>query len=207
MQCAGWCDLVERHGSMPLSRILAPAIRLAEEGFPVAPLTSFFWRRAADRGALARGRDLTLDGRGPEAGQLFHNLGLARTFRAVAEGGREAFYRGEIARKIVAAVQQHGGVMTEEDLAAHTSTWDTPIGATYRDTRIWECPPNGQGLTALIALNILEGFSLAALDPLSPERLHLIIEALRLAFADTRWYVADPAFNPAPLDGLLSKSC
>ncbi len=205
--CAGWCDLIERHGSMPMAKILAPAIRLAEEGFPVAPLTSYFWNRGANRqlNLDGRGRALTIDGRGPKAGELFRNAGLGRTFRIVAEGGKEAFYRGEIGRKIVGAVQKYGGVMTEDDLAAHTSTWDAPISTTYRGLRVWECPPNGQGLTALIALNILEGFDLALLDPLSPERLHLIIEALRLAFADARWYVADPAFNPAPLDGLLSK--
>ncbi|MEK7784011.1 MAG: gamma-glutamyltransferase family protein, partial [Chloroflexota bacterium] len=199
---AGWCDLIERHGSMPLATILAPAIRLAEEGFPVAPLTSYFWSRSASR----IDRSLTIDRRGPKAGELFRNPGLGRTFRAVAEGGKDAFYRGEVARKIAATVQKHGGVMTTDDLAAHTSTWDEPISATYRGLRAWECPPNGQGLTALIALNILEGFDIANLDPLSPERLHLIIEALRIAFADTRWYVADPAFNPAPLDGLLSKA-
>jgi gamma-glutamyltranspeptidase/glutathione hydrolase len=203
--CAGWCDLVERHGTMPMSQALAPAIRLAEEGFPVAPLTSYFWGRGAQRQLKDRGRELTIDGRGPKAGELFRNAGLGRTFRMVAEGGKDAFYRGEIGRKIVGVVQKYGGVMTEDDLAAHTSTWDAPISTTYRGQRVWECPPNGQGLTALIALNILEGFDLASLDPLSPERLHLIIESLRLAFADTRWYVADPAFNPAPLDGLLSK--
>jgi len=200
--CAGWCDFVERHGSMPMSEILAPAIRLAEEGFPVAPLTSYFWSRGAARGL---GRELTIEGRGPQAGEIFRNPGLARTFRAVAEGGKEVFYRGEIAQKIVAALQARGGVMTLNDLAAHTSTWDEPISTSYRDVRVWECPPNGQGLAALIALNILEGFDLATLDPASPRRLHLIIEALRLAFADTRWYAADPAFNPAPLAGLLSK--
>jgi len=203
--CAGWCDLVERHGTMPMSQALAPAIRLAEEGFPVAPLTSYFWERGAQRQLKDRGRELTIDGRGPKAGELFRNAGLGRTFRMVAEGGKDAFYRGEIGRKIVGVVQKYGGVMTEDDLAAHTSTWDAPISTTYRGQRVWECPPNGQGLTALIALNILEGFDLASLDPLSPERLHLILESLRLAFADTRWYVADPAFNPAPLDGLLSK--
>ncbi len=198
---AGWCDLIERHGSMPLATILAPAIRLAEEGFPVAPLTSYFW----SRGAARVGSELKIDGRGPRAGEIFRNPGLARTFRIVAEGGKEAFYRGEIAKKIAATIQEHGGMMTTDDLATHTSTWDAPISTTYRDLRVWECPPNGQGLAALIALNILEGFDLAPLDPLSPERLHIIVESLRLAFADTRWYVADPAFNPAPLEGLLSK--
>jgi gamma-glutamyltranspeptidase/glutathione hydrolase len=200
--CAGWCDFVERHGSMPMAEILAPAIRLAEEGFPVAPLTSFFWSRGVARGL---GRELTIEGRGPRAGEVFRNPGLARTFRLVAEGGKEAFYRGEIARKIVKTLQAQGGVMTLGDLAAHTSTWDEPISTAYHRVQVWECPPNGQGLAALIALNILEGLGLASLDPLSPRRLHLIIEALRLAFADTRWYVADPAFNPAPLAGLLSK--
>ncbi len=204
--CAGWCDLVERHGSMPLSKILAPAIRLAEAGFPVAPLTSYFWQRGAQGQLAERGRELTIAGRGPQAGELFRNPGLADTFRAVAAGGKEAFYRGEIAKRIVAALQKYGGVMIEADLAAHTSTWETPLSATYRGLRVWECPPNGQGLTALIALNLLEGFDLAALDPLSPERLHLIIESLRLAFADASWYVADPAFNPAPLASLLSKT-
>lgn len=205
--CAGWVDLIERHGTMPLADILAPAIGLAQRGFPVAPLTSHFWRRGAERQLTLGGRGLalTLDGRGPKAGELFRNEGLARTFRAIAEGGKEAFYTGEIAKKIVAAVEQFGGVLSPDDLASHTSTWDTPIRATYRGHTVWECPPNGQGLAALVALNILEGYDVTAHEPLGAERLHLMIESLRLAFADTRWYVADPAFNPAPLDGLLSK--
>jgi len=203
--CAGWCDLIERHGTLPLADILAPAIRLAEDGFPVAPVTSYFWRHGAERQLRGRGEELTLDGRGPEAGESFRNPGLARTLRLVAEGGADAFYRGDIAERITKTVQHFGGVMTSDDLAAHASTWEAPIHAEYRGLRVWECPPNGQGLAALIALNILEGFDLAALPPLSAERLHLVIEALRLAFADTGWYVADPAFNPAPLDALLSK--
>jgi gamma-glutamyltranspeptidase/glutathione hydrolase len=205
--CAGWFDLIERHGSLPMPAILAPAIRLAEEGFPVAPLTSHFWRRGAERQLKLdnRGPDLLIEGRGPHAGERFRNPNLARTFRTIAEGGKAAYYEGEIAQKIAAAVQKFGGVMTPQDLAAHKSTWEEPLSTTYRGLRVWECPPNGQGLTALMALNILEGFDLAALDPLSPERLHLVIESLRLAFTDTNWYVADPAFNPAPLAGLLSK--
>ena len=102
-------------------------------------------------------------------------------------------------------VQRAGGCLTVEDLASHHSTWDEPISTTYRGLRIWECPPNGQGLAALLALNMLEGFDLASLDPLSPERLHLEIEAMRLAFADTRWYVADPQFTNLPIYQLLSK--
>lgn len=206
--CAGWCDLVARHGRLPLPRILAPAIRLAEEGFPVAPITAFFWQRGAERqlAAAPGGRALTLDGRGPRPGEIFRNPGLARTLRAVAEGGKDAFYRGAIAEAIAAVVRAAGGCMTVEDLAGHTSTWDEPISTTYRGLRVWECPPNGQGLAALLALNILEGFDLAGLDPLGPERLHLEIEAMRLAFADTRWYVADPQFTNVPIYQLLSKA-
>jgi gamma-glutamyltranspeptidase/glutathione hydrolase len=205
--CAGWCDFLERFGKLSLAEVLMPAIRLAEEGFPVAPLTAYFWERAA-QGQLSQslnGCEMTINGRGPRAGEIFRNPGLARTLRAVAEGGKAAFYQGEIAEAIARTIQAAGGCMQVDDLAAHTSTWETPLQTTYRHLRIWECPPNGQGLTALIALNILEGFDLANLEPLGVERLHLEIEALRLAFADTRWFVADPATNPAPLAGLLSK--
>ncbi len=206
--CAGWCDLIERHGSLPLPRILAPAIRLAEEGFPVAPITAYFWQRGAER-QLAQapgGRALTIDGRGPRPGEIFRNPGLARTLRIVADGGKDAFYRGPIAEAIAAVLRAAGGCMTVEDLAGHTSTWDEPISTTYRGLRVWECPPNGQGLAALLALNVLEGFDLAGLDPVSPERLHLEIEAMRVAFADARWYVADPEFAHLPLHQLLCKT-
>jgi len=205
--CAGWCDLNARHGTLPMRDLLAPAIRLAGEGFPVAPTTAYFWQRGVERqlkNALG-GQALTIDGRGPNAGEAFRNPGLARTFRAVAEGGKDAYYRGEIAQSIARAVQQAGGVMTTDDLAAHESTWDEPISTTYRGVRVWECPPNGQGLAALIALNVLEGFDLAKDAPMSARRWHLMIEALRIAFADTSWYVADPQFADIPLAGLLSK--
>jgi len=205
--CSGWCDLVARHGRLIMSEVLAPAIRLAEEGFPVAPTTAYFWKRGAER-QLARvlnGRELTIEGRGPRAGEIFRNPGLARTFRKVAEGSKAAFYQGEIAEAIVEVIQKAGGCMSLDDLAKHQATWDEPISTTYRGYRVWECPPNGQGLTALIGLNILEGFNLAGLDSLSVERLHLQIEALRLAFADTRWYVADPQFSQLPVSELLSK--
>ncbi len=204
--CAGWCDLLDRYGRLPISQVLAPAIRLAEEGFPVAPITAYFWGRSAKRLSESRGGiEMTLDGRAPRAGEIFHNHGLARTLRRIVEGGKAAFYQGEIAEAIAHVVQQAGGCLTVDDLAAHASTWDQPISTTYRGLRVWECPPNGQGLAALLALNLLEGFDIACLPPLSTQRLHLMIEAMRLAFADTRWYVADPAFNPAPLEWLLSK--
>jgi gamma-glutamyltranspeptidase/glutathione hydrolase len=206
--CAGWCDLIERHGSLALAEILAPAVRLAEEGFPVAPLTSHFWQAGAERQlkTALNGLELTLDGRGPRPGETFRNPGLARTLQKIAAGGKKAYYEGEIAEAIASVLQKAGGCLTVDDLAAHTSTWETPLSVTYGDFRVHECPPNGQGLTALLALNLLEGFDLAALDPLSPERLHLEIEALRLAFADARWHVSDPQFTHIPLDQLLSKA-
>ncbi len=205
--CAGWCDLIERHGSLSMADILAPAIRLADEGFPVAPLTSYFWARGVDRQlkSAPNGHELTIDGRAPKAGEIFHNPGLARTFKTIAEGGKSVFYQGEIADAIINVIRESGGCMKLDDLAAHTSTWEEPISVTYRGLRVYECPPNGQGITALIALNILEGFDLSSLESLSVEKLHLMIEALRLAFADARWYVSDPAFNNIPLAQLLSK--
>ncbi len=204
--CAGWCDLLAHHGRLPISQVLAPAIRLAEEGFPVSPIIAYYWDRSAKRLTNAPGGiEMTIDGRAPRAGEIFHNPGLARTLRRIVDGGKTAFYQGEIAEAIANVVQQAGGCLSVEDLAAHTSTWEQPISTTYRNLRVWECPPNGQGLATLLALNLLEGFDIASMPPLSTQRLHLMIETMRLAFADTCWYVADPDFNPAPLEWLLSK--
>ncbi len=205
--CAGWCDLIARHGTLPMRDLLAPAIRLAEEGFPVTPTTAYFWARGAARQLkhAIGGSALTIDGRAPNPGEIFRNPGLARTFRVVAEGGKDAYYKGEIAQSIARVVEAAGGVLSTADLAAHESTWDEPISTTYRGVRVWECPPNGQGLAALMALNVLEGFDLAHYEPASPARWHLLIEALRVAFADTSWYIADPRFSHVPLDVLLSK--
>jgi gamma-glutamyltranspeptidase/glutathione hydrolase len=204
--CAGWCDLVERHGSMKMADVLAPAIRLAEEGFEVGATTAHFWARGLERqrGAANFG-ELSIDGRAPAAGERFRNPGLARTMRAIAAGGKDAYYKGEIAAAIVRVLTESGGVMSGTDLASHESTWDQPISTTYRGTTVWECPPNGQGITALLALNILEGFELEGQDPLGTDRFHLLVEAMRLAFADTRWYVADPRLTDVPVAALLSK--
>src|SRR5581483_3082631 len=125
--CAGWCDLIEKHGTKTMAEILAPAIKLAEEGFPVAPITSYFWGRGAQRqlASALNGRELTVDGRGPNAGEIFKNPGLARTFQKIAEGGKKSFYEGEIAEAIAAVLKQAGGCLTTDDLAAHVSTWET----------------------------------------------------------------------------------
>jgi gamma-glutamyltranspeptidase/glutathione hydrolase len=204
---AGWCDLVERFGRLSLGRVLAPAIRLAQEGFPVTPITAYFWQRGAEKQLKTApgGQELTIAGRAPRPGEIFRNPGLARTLMQLAGGGKPAFYQGEIGEAIAQVVEEAGGCLTVEDLASHHSTWEKPVSTAYRNVRVWECPPNGQGLATLLALNILEGFDLAAFDSLSTQRLHLQIEAMRLAFADARWYIADPTFSPAPLDQLLSK--
>jgi len=204
--CSGWCDLVERHGVLDMEQVLAPAIALAEGGFPVAPVTAYFWKRGAERqlAHALNGHELTIDGRAPRSGEVFKNPGLARTLRAVAEDGKDVFYEGEIADAILAVVQKAGGCLAGEDLAAHKATWERPLHVDYHGYRVWECPPNGQGLTALLALNILKGMESHRNSPLSPQRLHDQIEALRLAFADTRWYVSDPEFGDLPLQELLS---
>ncbi|HSK88192.1 MAG TPA: gamma-glutamyltransferase, partial [Anaerolineales bacterium] len=205
--CAGWFDLIERHGSLSMPEIIAPAIRLARDGFPVAPITAHAWQRGAQNQlkSASNGHELTIDGRGPRAGEIFRNPNLARTFEMIAHGGRSAFYQGEIAEAIVGVIKEAGGCLSMDDLASHESTWEEPISVTYRGLRVHECPPNGQGLTALLALNILEGFDLSSFASLSAERLHLMIEALRLAFADSRWYVTDPQFSNVPLEELLSQ--
>jgi gamma-glutamyltranspeptidase/glutathione hydrolase len=191
--CAGWCDLLERHGRLGLSVVLAPAIRLAEEGFPVAPVTAHFWQRGVERqlNSSLNGVEMTIEGRSPNPGEIFRNPGLARTLRTIVMGGKKAFYEGEVAEAIASTVKQAGGCLRVDDLAAHQSTWDEPISTVFNGQCLWECPPNGQGITALLALNILAGFEIPS-DPLSVDRLHLQIEALRLAFADTRWFVGDP---------------
>ena len=200
--CAGWFDLIARHGTMPLSELLVPAIETAESGFEVGPITAAAWER--NLGQL-RSRELTLDGRAPRAGEVFRNPELARVLERIAVNGRSAFYEGPVAEAIAAAARRYGSALTADDLARHESTWEgRPIAVAYRGVRVWECPPNGQGLAALLALAILEELPVHPFG--SVERAHLQVEALRIAFADARWYVADPAVSPAPLQSLLSRS-
>jgi gamma-glutamyltranspeptidase/glutathione hydrolase len=205
--CAGLVDLIERHGRLPLARVLEPAIRLAEEGFVVGPHDAEAWEHGVKTllSAPGRGGNLLVGGHAPAAGETFRNAPLARLLRAIASGGKDAFYRGAVAETIARTVKAAGGVMEASDLAAHASTWDEPISIEYRGHRVWECPPNGQGLTPLLALGFLEGYDLRAMDPLGPERLHLVTEALRLAFADARSFVADPRATRVPVAELLSK--
>lgn len=206
---AGWIDTLERFGTKSAAEVLQPAIELAEQGFPLHPVAAHFWQRSAHLLQSAdnpHGADLLLDGRAPRAGEVMRNPALAATFRALAASGKNGFYNGAVAEAIVEAVQLRGGLMTMDDLASHTSTFDNPIHTQYKGVDVWEMPPNGQGLTALLALNILRGFDLASMGHNTAPYLHTLIEALRLAFADTKWYVADPAFASVPVEQLLSES-
>ncbi len=200
----GWADLLERHGRMTLADVLQPAIRYAERGYPVSPIIAHSWERCT---GVFRSEDLPHDflpeGRAPRSGDVVRLPALARTLRAIAEGGPAAFYEGPIAEAIATRVQAAGGRLTVEDLKVHRSTWETPISTEAFGVHVYECPPNGQGLAALLALNIVRGIDLRGMAP--ADRLHILIEAMRLAFADAGHYVADPAFAPAPLDALLSE--
>ncbi|MBN1135543.1 MAG: gamma-glutamyltransferase [Anaerolineae bacterium] len=201
---SGWAALLGRFGSMTLADCLAPAIATAEEGFPVSELISGGWQRSVEK--LARDPEAArVYLPAPKPGQIHRQPDLARTLSAIAADGPEVFYHGLLAEQIAACVQSWGGYLTTADLAAHTATWETPIRTLYRGVEMLEHPPNGQGLAALIALNIVEGYDLAGMDYFDPARWHVMIEAMRLGMADAGRYVADPAVAPAPVAGLLSK--
>jgi len=204
---AGWADLVGRLGRLPLADVLAPAIHYANAGFPVSDIIALSWQSATDKLSAWPATKATYlpGGRAPKAGELVRQPNLARTFRWFAADGPERFYRGEVAQAVVATSQALGGSFTLQDLADHASDWVEPISTSYRGVELHECPSNGQGLAALIALNILEGDDLASLGHNSAEYLHLLIEAKKLAFADRDRYVADPDQSPAPLRRLLSR--
>ncbi len=202
---AGWADTLERHGRMPLAEVLQPAIRLSEEGFPVSPLIANYWGEQMHLlEAGPNGDELMIDGHAPRPGEVWRNPRLASVLRTMADGGPEEFYGGGAGRAIVEVLRGLGGVMTLDDLARHHSTFDDPISTTYRGMTVYECPPNGQGLTVLLALNILDGFDLASMAHGSPQYWHTLIEALRLGFADSRWFVADPDVTDVPVQALLS---
>jgi len=202
----GWQDLLTRHGTMTLADVLGDAIHYAEDGYPTAPVVGHRWERSGRfLRSAANAEDYLPDGETPKAGQVLRLPGLARTLRAIAEGGPDAFYTGPIAEAIVSSLDEQGAVMTLADLKSHHSTWDKPIHSDYRGVTVYECPPNGQGLTALIALNIAENFDLASLPWDSPQRLHLMVESMRLAWADAHEYIADMSKADVPVAELLSK--
>ena len=204
----GWCSLLDNYGTMNLSQVLMPAIELAEHGFPVTEIIAHTWQMYSAKLQLnaSAARTYLPAGKAPEPGDIIVQPDLARTFKKIADGGRDVFYKGEIAEAIVACSQENGGLITMKDLNDHASTWLTPINTNYRGYDIYECPPNSQGLVVLLALNILEGYDLQALGHNSAEYLHLLTEVVKLAFADASRYVADPDFADLPLEKLLSKS-
>ncbi len=203
---AGWVDTIKHFGSKTMPEVLAPAIKLGEEGFPVSLLTARAWDLGIPK--LKNGphyEEMLLNGRAPRAGEIMKNVNLARTFREVAEHGKAGFYEGRIAEEIVRVLEPMGGVMSVDDLKNHYSTFPEPVSTNYKGLDVYEIPPNGQGITALIALNILEEFDFTDVPHGSTRHLHTLIEAIRLAFADTRWYVADPDVTDVPVQELISK--
>lgn len=203
----GWFTLHERFGRLPIERLLEPSIRYAEEGFPVTQVIAGAWARSARVFGEKPGfAEVFLPGgRAPREGEIFRNPALARSYRLMAEGGRKAFYEGEIAREIVAFSERNGGFFSLEDLAGHRSDWVEPLSTEYRGVTLWELPPNGQGLAALQMLNILETFDLRSMGRDSADFWHVMAEAKKLAFADRARYYADPDFTDLPVAGLLSK--
>lgn len=203
----GWYELHERYGRLPMSELLAPAIAYADEGFPVTEFIADLWQENVESREEYPGiKEVYMPGgKAPQTGDVFRNPNLANTYRLIAEGGRDAFYKGEIANKIDAYMAEQGGFLTAEDMAAHTSEWVTPMSTNYRGYDVYELPPNGQGIVALQMLNILEGYDLRGMGFGSAEYLHTLIEAKKVAYEDRAKFYADPEFYNFPVDTLLSK--
>lgn len=203
----GWFELHKRYGRLPMSQLLAPAIEYAEKGFPVSEVIAYAWAlNLESRKDFAGVKEVYMPGgAAPETGDVFRNPNLTNTYRMIAEGGRDAYYEGEIARTIDAYIAEQGGFLTYDDLASHESEWVTPVSTNYRGYDVYELPPNGQGVVALQMLNILEGYDLRGMGFGSAEYLHTLVEAKKVAFEDRAKFYADPDFYNAPLDTLLSK--
>lgn len=204
----GWFRLHGRFGRLPMTRLLAPTLRYAREGFPVSEVISYYWRRSVPIFAQEPGAFLETfapGGRAPGKGEIFRNPGLANTLAAVAERGRDEFYRGELAARMDAFFREKGGWLRKIDFEKHASNWVDPVAVNYRGYEVYELPPNGQGIAALQMLNILEGFDLRTMGFNSADALHVMIEAKKLAFEDRAKFYADPAFSRIPLKGLLAK--
>lgn len=211
---AAWRDLHERFGRLPFASLFNAAIEYAERGYPVPAISQRVWRNALERnhthltgdefgGLLAT---FAPEGRPPRVGEIWRNPEMARTLRLIAETKADAFYRGEIAERIVDFAARTGGFVAADDLARHTSDWVEPITTSYRGHDVWEMPPSTQGLAVLLALNILEGWELGAVPRDSAESFHWQLEAMKLAFADVHHFVADPSHTPIPVAEMLSKA-
>jgi gamma-glutamyltranspeptidase / glutathione hydrolase len=203
----GWFALHARFGRLPVKELLAPAIALARDGAPVPQVIAGAWARSVkvfkDKPGFAE--VFMPGGRAPREGEVFRNPALAHTLELLAEGGREAYYGGPIARALVAYSEKVGGFFSLEDFQRHHSDWVEPITTSYRGIGVWEIPPSGQGIATLELLNILEGFDLKKMGRDSPDFWHVFVEAKKLAFADRARWIADPAFEKIPVQALLSK--
>lgn len=203
----GWFELHDKFGKMPMEKILAPAIEYAENGFPVTELIAYYLNRSAERLAKYPNFKETFmaDGKMPQKGEIFKNPDLAYSYRLIAKGGRDAFYKGEIARVIDQYMKENGGFLSYEDLASHRSEWVTPVSVNYRGYDLWELPPNGQGIAAQQILKMLEAYDISAMGMDSPEYVHTFVEAKKLAFADRAKFYADMDFAKVPVAELLSE--
>jgi gamma-glutamyltranspeptidase/glutathione hydrolase len=208
-----WRDLHARFGKLPFQTLFEPAIGYAENGYRVSPIVAYYWNAylpayTSNQGSQFQGwmPMFAPGGRTPKSGELWSSKELAATLRSIAQSNTDDFYTGNLASQTARFAAQTGGFITQADLAAHTSTWVDPISTNYRGYDVWEMPPNDQGLTALIGLNILEGFQLSLQPRDSTQSFHLQIEALKLAFADAFRYIADPSFVSVPVTGLLDKA-
>jgi gamma-glutamyltranspeptidase/glutathione hydrolase len=203
----GWFELHGKFGKLPIARDLQPAIDYAREGHPVHEIIANAWARSVPVLSKFPGftEQFTIKGRAPAKGEVWKNPNLANTLGKIAAGGRDAFYKGDIARTIAAYIKQQGGFLSYEDLAAHTSEWVEPVSTRYRGYDVWELPPNSQGIAALQMLNILEGYDLRKMGFGSADYLHVLTEAKKVAFEDRAKYYADPEFVKMPVRELVSK--
>jgi gamma-glutamyltranspeptidase / glutathione hydrolase len=203
----GWFELHKKFGQLPMKEILSPAIGYAENGFPVSEVIAYYWQSNARSLRKYPGFEEIFmpGGKAPAKGEIFKNPYLAETLKLIALQGRDEFYKGEIAQKIVQYVREQGGFFSMKDFEEHTSEWVDPVSTNYRGYDVWELPPNGQGIAVLQMLNILEMYDIAKMGFGSPEYMHLFIEAKKLAFEDRAKFYADPDFSQIPLQQLISK--
>src|SRR5579859_4929658 len=204
----GWAKMHAKYGRLPWAELFKPAIYFAEHGYPVTELIDSYWKggqKLLETNANAR-RVFLPNGRPPEIGEVFRNPGYARALELIAKQGRDAFYNGPIGEAIVRTVDRLGGVMSLSDFSEYQAQWVDPISTTYRGWKVYELPPNGQGLAALEMLNIMEHYPLPQWGFFSVDGLHVKMEAQRLAYADLRRYVGDPKFSKIPVEGLISKA-
>lgn len=203
----GWFMLHDRFGKKPINELLKPTIDYAREGFPVSQLIAYYWNRSIP--LLERwpgfSEQFTIEGRAPAEGEIWKNPGLAKTLQSIADGGRDAFYKGDIAKTIANYMEKNGGFLSYEDLSSHTGNWVDPVSTNYRGYDVWELPPNGQGIAALQILNIIELFDISSMDHDSAEYVHLFTEVKKLVFEDRAKYYADSEFNKIPVTTLISK--